>query len=323
MPDFYAGFTEQVDLQELTAGSTAPSPQPQDFGGDTLPFSKLSGRRFEILVYRLKAARLDNSNQPITLMQGVGERGRDILIYSADGALMEIVQCKNYESRLDRGELIRELGKLALHHYQQPGILGNRQITYEMWCPPGLSEPANELLDMWPSQWTENIIRSYVEAVIETFAAFKGLTWPVVRHSILTVFPQQVRPRKVDGILTTVLVRQFADIYRDFFQGAVVMNQQDVEASLRRLLGEAGLPQLTDEDVAHLIKRIQSFPNDRRIYMGFAHVFGLSAEFIASMQDAELREFAQQLLAPVKVAPGLVPILITQPLGLVSAGERA
>src|SRR5438045_628015 len=68
----------------------------EDVGGDVLPFDHLSGRRFEILAYRLTSASLAPI-ETATLVKTSGDRGRDVLLYRA-GVLRQVVQCKNQQS---------------------------------------------------------------------------------------------------------------------------------------------------------------------------------------------------------------------------------
>src|SRR5258707_98047 len=72
---------------------------------DALPFDGLSGRRFEVLCCRIKKAQHPQSE--VTLMQGAGDSGRDVLVFSG-GQLREVVQCKNLKDRLNKRELLTE-----------------------------------------------------------------------------------------------------------------------------------------------------------------------------------------------------------------------
>ena len=79
-------------------GPLEAHPRPADPGGPLLPFDYLGPRTLEILAYRLLSA--ERTGADVVLMQGVGERGRDLLVLRG-GSLEAIVQCKNYRDRLN------------------------------------------------------------------------------------------------------------------------------------------------------------------------------------------------------------------------------
>ncbi|MFP3534181.1 hypothetical protein SB763_33035, partial [Burkholderia sp. SIMBA_042] len=60
-------------------------PHALSSGLSVLPLNELGDREFEILVYSLIEARIQNKDyanfDQIALMKGVGERGRDCLLY--------------------------------------------------------------------------------------------------------------------------------------------------------------------------------------------------------------------------------------------------
>src|SRR5690606_38536085 len=91
--------------------------------GPALTFGHLDDRSFEVLTYRLLAKRGASAKDRVTLMQGVGERGRDVVTYTADGRLKSIAQCKLLKERLTYPDLVRELLKLALHRFLDPDVI--------------------------------------------------------------------------------------------------------------------------------------------------------------------------------------------------------
>jgi hypothetical protein len=294
MADYYPEFREEAVLEDFSPDTDAPI----DHGGDCLPFSQLSGRRFEVLVYRVKLAEHSQDDVEITLMKGVGERGLDVVVHHR-GILIEVVQCKNLGTRINRDALISELCKLALHHHLRPDILGENKVRYEIWCPGGFSEPAQELINRWPASWTESVIHSYIETAIAEYAAFAHLTWHVVKDTLLVHFPARIRPTKVDGFAATSKVKRYRDIYESFFRGTVVMAREDVGECLRQMFKEGGFRQYQGDDVLDIADRMQSFHTDHRFYLGAAYFLGLTDKLLAAMTPSELRMLTSNAMLPI------------------------
>jgi hypothetical protein len=224
-------------------------------------------------------------------MQGTGERGRDVIVYSTSGALEEVIQCKLLQDRIALPATRAELVKLALHHYLQPAILGNGPIIYELWCPPGFSEPAAELLDLWPKGWDEASVLPAVEEAKKNYKGLKNIDWATAKDSVLNKFPTLVRPKKVTGVDVAVQVRSNIPVYEAFFEGTVVMKRDDVGAFLKDYFAAGNIRQITADDTRHLVDRIERIPSARRLYLGYGYLMGMKPElfgFMTSEQRAKL-----------------------------------
>ena len=294
---YFADFRDALESGEIERADS--DAKPRDTGGDCLPFDHLEDRRFEVLAYRLRCATLDDRANRVRLMQGTGERGRDILVYTVAGRLAAIIQCKKYRDRMDGPVVVRELLKLAFHAVIDPTVLGSDAVSYELWCPGGLTEPAAKLLDSWPLDWTEARLAPEAAKVLQKYAAFDELTWDSAKTFVTTTFPQLVRPRDVDGLAISALVRNNRDIYGAFFQGMLVMEKEHVERSvedvIRRVMGEQSRV-LTDGDARHVLDRISSFGVDERIVSNCALVMGLKPELVSRFRRGEYETFATHLV---------------------------
>jgi hypothetical protein len=290
MPKYFSSFQDALGQAEIEA---TPSKEI-DAGGDVLPLGHLDDRRFEILVYRLKYAELKETDQRVTLMQGVGERGRDVIVYSSEGSLLAIVQCKQLLNKFSAPALKRELLKIALHHHLDNTVLGTEPVEYELWCPGGLTEPAARILDAWPKSWTVAAVGDDALEVIEEFAAFKHIEWSKVGAQIVEELGRLLRPRHVTAINMTTRIRGYLPVYEAFFQGKVVMARDDVKTSLRELLAEAqGFSALGDKDAKHVLDRITSFTPDTRHVHTFGYVMGLPPELVSKFNRKEYAAFAK------------------------------
>lgn len=244
---YFAGFREAA---EQPAAVPLQS-RPLDTGGDALPFIHLEDRRFEILAYRLKRAELDKSGHRVTLMQGVGERGRDVIVYDSAGRVVQIIQCKHYQTRLTAPDLRKELLKLALHHHLDASVLSSAGISYELWCSGGFTEPAASLIDGWPSGWTASELAADANEVIGSYEAFRGLEWDSIGEEVTDTFRRMVTPTSVTGIDITVRVRNCLPVYEAFFQGKVVMARDDVMEAVKAGMKDA--LRSTAQDEPHLV----------------------------------------------------------------------
>jgi hypothetical protein len=294
MAVYFSGFQEALDPVE----TTSTIDKVRDTGGDVLPFSHLDSRRFEVLAYRLKNVELGATGHRVTLMQGVGERGRDVVVYSPSGDLAEIIQCKNHSVRLTATVLRKELIKLALHTYIDSSILEKGSVVYELWCPSGLTEPAAKWLDTWPRGWTGAAMREDALEVIESYTAFGALSWDVIGEKVIENFQKFVTPRHVSGVTISERARACLPVYEAFFQGKVLMDRTDVFDAVRALMSEAsGFSLLTDKDAQHILKRISSFSSEQRLVHTSGHVMGLTPYFVSHLNQNEFESFAACAIA--------------------------
>jgi hypothetical protein len=289
MSKYFSAYLE--DDGTKTVELEAPE-RTADPGGPVLPFDYLDSRSFEILACRLIAAE-DPADNPV-LMQGTGERGRDVIVYR-NGTMRTIVQCKNYRDRLNAKQITRELLKLALHSYLEPTILPAR-TTYELWAPGGISENAEQLFADWPRTWSGPHLKDDTEHVIEKYAAFDDLEWNSVANFLHQEFPERVRPVRLTSIELSPRVRAKPEIYTSFFSGNVVMDSADVKKTIQELMVESGATALSDADVRRMIDRILSFGPDERLVFNATTLFGVSAELVAKFNRTEYVEFVEQAI---------------------------
>ena len=281
------------------------TPKPPDAGGDRLPFDQMEHRRFEILAYRLKSMAASDPAVRVALMQGVGERGRDLIVYRG-GAVTEIVQCKNLRDRIDARLVRRELLKLAFHALLEPTILGQGPVRYELWCPGGFSEPAALIIDTWPNEWHDATLFADAAHVLRSYTAFSDLSWQDAKAYVTEDFPKLVRLHRLDAIDLSPLVKQHVTLYEAFFEGKVVMGSADVEDSLRRIMAEQAR-YLNDTDARHVLDRIGSFAANERLVFMSTLVMGVSPDLVSKFRRAEYEGFAKVLIATTH---GIVNVIL-------------
>jgi hypothetical protein len=258
-----------------------------------LPFELLDDRRFEVLAYRLKSSELGRQGR-VSLMQGTGDRGRDIVVYDNQGRVCEIIQCKNLRARITGPAVTREILKLAIHAAIEPKILGPGPVRYELWAPGGFTEPAMSIFDGWPGSWSPSELKDEAELLLAEVAAFSGVSWSSVEQDASVNFSRIVEAARITNEALTPRVRACPPVHRAYFQVHSVMDPGDVEVALRKVLAETAFRELADKDAKHILERIQAFPADRRHVHMSGYVMGLPPAFISRLNQAEYGEFAKQ-----------------------------
>lgn len=229
------------DASEPRSGVSDGKRPPSDTGGDSLPFSHLDAERFESLVHQLKIAEFVANGHKVRRTQGGGDRGLDVVVYSASGKVVQVVQCKNYKERFDATALRKELLKLALNSYCDASILDMdpvvRTISYELWCPGGLTDPAASFINTWPKDWTAAGLSKDAANVIKSYSKFKDIDWNTAGEKVVSEFKARVRPSYFEGAEISQRVRGNLPVYENFFQGKVVVPRDDLFAVAKYVVG--------------------------------------------------------------------------------------
>jgi tetratricopeptide (TPR) repeat protein/DNA-binding XRE family transcriptional regulator len=224
-------FYETVTDSEIAAEDIAATERLPDTDGETLPFVQLGGARFEILAYHLLSGDPLNPQSKVVLVKSSGDQGRDILVY-ADGSLRTIVQCKNLSSAVTKPQLLRELVKLVLHDIKTPFL--PKSVKYEIWAPGGLSDPAEQLLAMWPKQLAVDGIRAVFDAVTNEYQRLKDVNWDESSELLLTTLRMKIKPWRQLNLDLTRRVRSNHDLHVRYFAANSVMPTEAVQAYFRQ-----------------------------------------------------------------------------------------
>lgn len=290
MSDYFTAYSEDAVAHAV---DTAELERIADPGGPVLPFDYLDPRHFEILAYRLLAAEYPDDH-PV-LMQGTGERGRDVVVYRG-GAIRTIVQCKNRRDRVTAKQVKQELIKLALHSYLEPRIVP-AGATYELWAPGGLSETAEPIFADWPKTWRSSDLEDDTNRVLEQYAAFETLEWTAVSSYLLEDFPARIQVTRVTSVDLTPRVHSKPAVYASFFGARIGVDSTVIRQQVREMMVESGALALSDVDVRRMIDRISSFDPKERLVFHATTIFGISAELVAKFNRAEYSEFLEHAIS--------------------------
>lgn len=136
--------------------------RPIPMANQGYPYNSIaSDRRFEELIYSIYKKKIETDPtwkglyDDIALMQGVGEKGRDCVLYNK-GIIRGVMQCKKYESRISKPDCIKEILKFVLYSFFDSLVLPDaNNFTYYFIVSEGFSGPAADYLD----SFNEEIIK--------------------------------------------------------------------------------------------------------------------------------------------------------------------
>lgn len=263
----------------------------------TLPFNHLGDREFEILCYSLVNEEINKNRYQdftsVVLMQGVGERGRDCVLYGKDGVL-GLIQCKKYSARLTKPQLLKELIKFALHATKDKSILPNLDnFKYFIYVSSDFTEPANDLIHNYQSSIIEEIkngnISKYITDLVEEYESFRTerINPPFKEVEEILI---NIRVEAVNSTDLTHRINAEPNILKNFFNVRSVTSIEETDQIIRKAFDDYGLSLITDEDLKSIQERIKQASPDHRVGLGFVDFYGYSLDFFRSLQKEEYRE---------------------------------
>ena len=226
LPSFYE-LESDGDVVDEMDQYAAHKPVP--YNQAQLPFIQLGARRFEILTYLLKRDE-EPENAVITLVKASRDGGRDVLVHLG-GFLHKVVQCKNLGYKFSQPALLEELLKFVLHDYRERYI-PESGISYELWAPGGLTEPADTWLAEWPRSLTADELRIAFDNVLRTNKTLHSLDWAEVKDYVVETLTNRIRLCRHEAASLSRKVRSASDLYAQFFEVTVTAKLEHVEEVL-------------------------------------------------------------------------------------------
>ncbi|EPG1669415.1 hypothetical protein JH838_002375, partial [Acinetobacter baumannii] len=220
-----------------------------------LPFNQLGDREFEILVYSLLNEEIKQKKHPyftkIALMQGVGERGRDCVLYDNQG-VCGLIQCKKYSGRLTKPQILKELIKFALYSILDNSILPNiDSFKYIFYVSNDFTEPSLNLLfnnSIILDDIENNIINKYIIELVEEYESFRPLRDNPPFENIYNIL-RRLKISGVNGSELTSRIQILPTILQSFFNIKLVVDLDNADTLIRKALDDYGLKFLTDDDL--------------------------------------------------------------------------
>jgi hypothetical protein len=290
------------DDQISTEMAPGFKPTVIDSGFDPLPISALGDRDFEFLAYSLVKAEIDAGTHTgftsVALMQGVGERGRDCVLYR-DSRVAGLIQCKKYTSRINKTQILKELLKFSLFALLDSSICPHPdQFTYHFYVSSDLTEPAINLIGTYQEQIKNEIasgtINKHMADVAEEYESFTPFrdNLPIDKvNNLLQKFVVNVST----GLDLTQRLYAQPEILKNFFSVKVMASHENLKQVLRETLSDSGIPFLTDDDLKHIQQRVTSASEEHRISLGNIDFFGFSVAFFRSLSRSEFKELIEKI----------------------------
>ncbi|MBD1901897.1 ATP-binding protein [Trichocoleus sp. DQ-A3] len=196
------------------------------------PYSNLpDDRDFERLLYLIFKEDLKSQNDliydDVILMQGVGEKGRDICL-TLKSENIGLVQCKKYKDSLNRKQVGEEVIKFVLFHLQGNNLISNTQekLYYYLAVSSDINEKGKELISEINDsrlEKNENEIHECFESIKKKYVSFKNLDFEVCKNDIFATLEKITIKPLINTDLDYRLDR-YSDIVNLFFKVDSVIN---------------------------------------------------------------------------------------------------
>ncbi len=286
--------------QEIAAGY---KPLALDAGLSSLPYVELSDRDFENLVYCLIRSEIENQLEPIiefddiALMQGVGERGRDCVLYG-QGEVVGSIQCKNLKARMPRPTVIKELIKFLLFSLIDPSIKpATNRFIYHLYAPGGLTGPAIPLSGGFHSEIKTEIddgrLHEYLRSVVSEYESFERYVGNEPFADICEAM-KNLEFKVFESVDLNVRIPKQHKVLTAFFHVTLVVETQAVIQDLEQRWNTAGLNLLTDSSLRSLHSRLGSVDNSHRIGLGTIDLYGYSMSFMRYLDQSGFVELLKK-----------------------------
>lgn len=281
-------------------------PSVLDSGITLLPLSNLSDREFEMLIYLLLQEEISQGEHPvyadIGLMSGVGERGRDCVLYR-DGSVVGLVQCKKYQGRVTRPVILTEIIKFVMFSILDSELMPNCEtFDYLLFVSNDFNEPAKRLIHSFVKEIDKEItsskINNYINRLIEDYESFSVFAQEPPISEVTNIL-RKIRLHSYNVVDLSDRINKKPDILRLFFNVQMVSSLEETERVIKSViessLKDLELKSIRDADVKILQARIENIPDAKRISLGIVDIFGYPTKFIKRMRNDFFGDFVVPL----------------------------
>lgn len=213
------------------------------FSGREFPLNDLSDREFEILIYHLfkkrieaKDPSLNSQYETASLMPGVGEKGRDILL-TGRNKFAGIVQCKKYAKNLTKPEVAKEIVKFLLNTILDSSLLPNpTNFKYYIACSTGFASTAIEFIDtLREGQIPESELRSWVIELSGQYKHLEKISFDDIKDD-LRLKLQTVSFEKIVPADISLWLETYVSVTKRFFKILTVTDNTLIEKAIELYL---------------------------------------------------------------------------------------
>lgn len=301
-------------------------PHAMGTGLAMLPLNELGDREFEMLVYSLMEARIQRNDyvsfDQVVLMKGVGERGRDCLLYH-QGEVAGLIQCKKLQKKMSRPEVMEEITKFLMFTISEEELMPSPgAFEYHLYASGGYFEPAATLLSSFQIESQRevecgNVLR-IIQGLKEKYATFKAYNeQQALEHVTRALEMLTVKP--FTGVDLNLSLASYPVVMSKFFRTLPVLDATSFEEILTQKLEEAGIKFLTGQNLNELYKRLSSVPPEFQLALGNVDLFGYSENFFKFLGKEGFSELIKKvsdvrLFLDIKAADFAASLIIPQML---------
>ncbi|MBK9499722.1 MAG: hypothetical protein IPO06_10245 [Leptospiraceae bacterium] len=278
---------DDYSLQEEINGNYKPS--AIHTGLNRLPFNDLSDRNFEILIYQYLKEKIKTKNETrftdISLMQGVGERGRDCCLYM-DGEIIGIVQCKKYNERITRPAILKEILKFIMHSIIDDDIYPYKlnNFYYIVFVSNDYTEPAMTLLKQFKGEIKKEDVEKYFNEIKNTYDSLKFLEYNLYKDKIESKL-NNLSIENYNSHDLTLELQCYPQLIPAYFSVMNVISVEQNKEIIMECLEKFGLKYVTDLNLKNFEERIKNIPDENRINLGVVDFYGYNIDFIIKNKD--------------------------------------
>ena len=153
--------------------------KPTAYAGKPYPFTSLDDREFEELIYNIFKADIASGKyvgrfDDVDILTGVAEQGRDCKLYH-NGVITGNIQCKNFETNINKPDFACELIKFLLNYLLDPKLIPDvNHFTYFLVTAKGFSTTTVDLAGEIKSRVdSESDFEKWLIETINKYARFK------------------------------------------------------------------------------------------------------------------------------------------------------
>lgn len=217
------------ELEEIDSSHKPPKYEIQlDY-----PYNDLNARTFELLIYSLFNSKpklwLDKYNyDKCFIMNGVGEKGRDILI-AKNNSSTGIVQCKKYKKNLDITTVLKEIIKFSLYSLSDKNLIPDiKNFSYILAISTGLSNDATDYIANFNKKiLKDDKVKNLTIGVIKDYKSIQ-FNYKEISGSLKNIL-SKLRIEIVSPIDITVQLKQSNSLVKTFFKTETTLTSESFE----------------------------------------------------------------------------------------------
>lgn len=208
------------------------------YSAEPYPLNSLTDREFEVLLYFIYQKQInDKAFMKVTLMSGVGERGRDVVL-SLNGKDVGIIQCKKHKSNIDKPTIAKEIIKFCLYQIVEKDLMpkNNKRFMYIIATSTGLTNTAKKIVRNSEIIFEDNEqFIKWTDEVINEYATLRKLDLKVIYDELLKNIQRLDIEEKTPQDINKLLISS-PEIVDYFFKVQKVTDNRLLEKIIKKYL---------------------------------------------------------------------------------------